>query len=139
MPPPIPNPFSRETAMRRALTRGRAVLRTAAKLRHYWLFALHSAAAIGLWTAAGCSTAPCADVLDCLCPGKFPADAKSPIGGVCIPQGGPAGGALGAPPPIGPALPQPPGSFSPPFGGDMPPPAPLSATPTPGIPPPGPW
>ena len=70
-----------------------------------------------LLALAGCSTAPIADVLDLFCPGRFPANAKDGRGGVCIPQGGPAGGVLGGPPPG--AMPLPPGA--------LPPPAPPSA------------
>jgi hypothetical protein len=73
-----------------------------------------------LLVAAGCSTAPIADFLDLVCPGKFPANAKDARGGVCIPQGGPAGGVLGGPPPG--AVPVPPAGPAGP--GDLPAPLP---------------
>jgi hypothetical protein len=84
----------------------------------------------------GCSTAPCADFLDFFFPGGYPGDGKGAGGGVCIQQGGPAGGVLGAPPPnaVGVPLP-PPGPVGPPGVADLPPPAPLTDTPLR----PGPW
>jgi hypothetical protein len=60
-----------------------------------------------LLALAGCSTAPIADLLDLCSPGQYPAKAKDPHGGVCIPQGGPAGGVLGGPPPVPPPPPPP--------------------------------
>ena len=47
---------------------------------------------------AGCSTSPCADFLDFCSPGRYPAKPKTETGGVCIPQGGQVGGAIGGPP-----------------------------------------
>jgi hypothetical protein len=99
---------------------------------HLWLLGLQLIAAGIMLGLAGCSTAPCADILDFCSPGRFPAKAKDTTGGVCIPQGGPAGGVLGGPPtgavivpgaaPIGPTgVP------------DVPPPAPIGMTPTPGM------
>jgi hypothetical protein len=80
-----------------------------------------------LLIVAGCSTAPVADFLDLVHPGRFPAKAKDPHGGVCVPQGGPAGGVLGGPPPgVTPNPPTPPGP------GELPPPLP----PPVGVPPP---
>jgi hypothetical protein len=80
-----------------------------------------------LLALAGCSTAPIADFLDLVSPGRFPANAKDGRGGVCIPQGGPAGGILGGPPPGAvpvPALPLPPGG-----PGILPQPAPPTPSP----------
>jgi hypothetical protein len=53
--------------------------------------------------AGGCSTAPCADLLDWLAPGRIQLGPQDrPYGGVCLPQGGPIGpvtpGAAGGPP-----------------------------------------
>ena len=81
----------------------------------------------GLLILAGCSTAPVADMLDFFAPGRFPKDAKSATGGVCIQQGGPAGGLIGPPvaPPIVPGGPV--------VTTEPPPPAPIGATPMPGF------
>jgi hypothetical protein len=87
------------------------------------------AVAVFLLVVAGCSTAPIADTMDFLFPGRFPANAKGVVGGVCVPQGGPAGGMLGAP---GVAPPTAPGVL--PAPADGPPPAPIGQTPTPGLP-----
>jgi hypothetical protein len=89
---------------------------------HFFSMALQLTAAALLLALAGCSTAPIADFLDLVCPGRFPANAKDPHGGVCIQQGGPAGGVLGCPPPGAvaiPALPVAPGG-----PGELPPPLP---------------
>jgi hypothetical protein len=76
-----------------------------------------------LLAMAGCSTAPFADMMDFWAPGRFPKDAKGVTGGVCLPQGGPAGGMLGAPQPLSgqPGPPPPPGG---PIGNTEPAPAP---------------
>jgi hypothetical protein len=82
-----------------------------------------------LLALAGCSTAPFADIMDYWAPGRFPKDAKGVTGGVCLPQGGPAGGMLGPPQPLvtSPGPPSPPSPPGPPAGGlstNEPPPAP---------------
>jgi len=58
----------------------------------------------------GCSTAPVADLMDLLYPGRLAPGTSAPYGGVCLPQGGPV-----APAPVpavpgvpGPAVPLPP-------------------------------
>jgi hypothetical protein len=43
--------------------------------------------ALMLLLLTGCSTAPCADLLDWLCPGRLPPEKTTPYGGVCLPQG----------------------------------------------------
>jgi hypothetical protein len=93
-----------------------------------WLMVILLVAAAFAITAAGCSTAPCADFLDFFVPGHISGDGKVIEGGVCIPQGGPAGGVLGAPPATAGGLPTAPGPG--PIGVPaQPPPAPLSQTP----------
>ena len=62
---------------------------------------------------AGCSTAPIADLLDRLAPGRIEPEKAAPYGGVCQPQQTvppvPATAVLPGPPPTGgPALPGPP-------------------------------
>jgi hypothetical protein len=76
-----------------------------------------------LLALAGCSTAPIADIMDFWAPGRFPKDAKGVTGGVCLPQGGPAGGMLGPPQPL---VAPPPGPPAPPagLGSSEPPPQP---------------
>ena len=110
----------------------RRVLRTTGPVPFFLeplrLLALSVAAALGGLMAAGCSTAPCADFLDFCSPGRYPNDANAASGGVCIPQGGPAGGALGGPPPITIGLPSPNSPFGPTGAADTPPPAPISQT-----------
>jgi len=96
--------------------------------------AVQLAAAVTIMVLAGCSTSPCADFLDCVCPGRFPDAPKGVVGGVCIPQGGQVGGAIGAPP----GLPGQTGPFGPPGVQPLPPPAPIGSIPPP-PPPPGPW
>ena len=106
----------------------RTARRSALKRRHAVLLAAQTAAALVLLGFAGCSTAPIADLLDFFSPGRIPAAAKDVSGGVCVPQGGPAGGVLVGPP-VAPTVPfkgVPPGGFEPP------PPAPISQTPLPG-------
>jgi hypothetical protein len=88
---------------------------------------------------AGCSNAPVADFLDFVSPGKFPANAKDASGGVCIQQGGPAGGVIIAPPvapPVAPPIAPPVAPPPPMFKGapmsnsnDPPPPAGLDKVP----------
>jgi hypothetical protein len=77
-----------------------------------------------LLALAGCSTAPLADLLDLCSPGQYPAKAKDPHGGVCIPQGGPAGGVLGGPPPVVPSGVVPVPKIAPGGPTDLPPPLP---------------
>jgi hypothetical protein len=86
-------------------------------------FVVQLALALVLLVLAGCSTAPIADMLDFFAPGRFPKDAKGVAGGVCIPQGGPAGGSIGPPPGLvgAPGPPAAPVGLNPP---DAPPPAP---------------
>jgi hypothetical protein len=86
---------------------------------------LHLTASAIMLAVAGCSTAPIADFLDLCYPSRFPGKAKDPHGGVCIPQGGPAGGVLGGPPPGAVVVP-PGGPVGPGPGGptDLPPPLP---------------
>jgi hypothetical protein len=85
---------------------------------------LQLALAVVLVVLAGCSTAPIADIMDFWCPGRFPKDAKGAIGGVCVPQGGLAGGMLGPPQPSV-TTPRPPAPPVGPYGpGEPPPPAP---------------
>jgi hypothetical protein len=98
---------------------------------HLCLLAFQVIAAGALLSLSGCSTAPCADVLDFCSPGRFPADAKSTTGGVCIPQGGPAGGVLGGPPPGALVGPGPGGPVGPPGVPVIPPPAPIGSMPMP--------
>jgi hypothetical protein len=43
--------------------------------------------ALLLLLLTGCSTAPIADVMDWLVPGRLPPDKTTPYGGVCLPQG----------------------------------------------------
>lgn len=100
---------------------------------HFWALGGQLASTAMLLLLAGCSTAPCADFLDFCSPGRFPKDAKGATGGVCIPQGGPAGGILGAPqpiaPPVAPPIGPPPFKGNPMPTGEPPPPAPIGATP----------
>src|SRR5436309_3174335 len=70
--------------------------------RHVAALSLQLTITFVLLVLSGCSTAPVADLLDFFTPGRFPANTKDVSGGVCIPQGGPAGGVLGAPPVVGP-------------------------------------
>jgi hypothetical protein len=86
---------------------------------------LQLSVAVVLLALAGCSTAPFADIMDFWAPGRFPKDAKAVTGGVCLPQGGPAGGMLGAPQPV---VAPPPGPAAPPGG-------PVSSEPPPQPPP----
>src|SRR5205807_1851027 len=103
--------------------------RSSLRRRHLIVLSVQLAATVLLLTLSGCSTAPFADMLDFFAPGRPPANAKDVSGGVCIPQGGPAGGVLGGPP-----LPPGPGPFKglPPGVVEPPPPAPISQTPLPG-------
>jgi hypothetical protein len=89
---------------------------------HFFNMALQLAASALLLALAGCSTAPIADFLDLVSPGRFPANAKDPHGGVCIQQGGPAGGVLGSPPPGAVQIPAVP--LGPAGPGELPPPLP---------------
>jgi hypothetical protein len=73
---------------------------------------------------AGCSTAPVADFLDLLSPGRIQIGKDNPYGGVCIPQGGPVGG------PVAPVVTVPPGPVI------AVPPAPVPAVGAPPPPPP---
>ena len=91
--------------------------------------------ATAILTLAGCSTAPCADFMDFWFPGRYPGDGKGIAGGVCVPQGGPAGGVLGAPPATAAGVPIAAATAGPPGAVDLPPPLPVSQTPTR----PGPW
>jgi hypothetical protein len=89
--------------------------------------------------AAGCSTAPIADFLDFIAPGRVPEGAGQIQGGVCAPQGAlpgasvplvpPPGGIIAPPQPVPGGLPaQPPGAIPgpPPAGAPViPPPIPL--------------
>jgi hypothetical protein len=60
--------------------------------------------ALVLLLAAGCSTAPLADLLDLCKPGRLGAEQTPPYGGVCAPkQVGPPGGAVVPPPPLPPS------------------------------------
>ncbi len=114
--------------------------RKAALPRHALALAASTAAAVVLLALAGCSNAPIVDFLDFVSPGRFPANAKDAGGGVCIQQGGPAGGVIIGPPvappvapPIAPPFAPPP---APPFkgassSGDLPPPAGLDKVPLP--------
>jgi hypothetical protein len=63
-------------------------------------------ALLPLLLAAGCSTAPVADFLDLVAPGRIELGAQ-PYGGVCAPQGGPIGGPA-VPAPVAPPTPPPP-------------------------------
>jgi hypothetical protein len=87
-------------------------------------FVVQLTLALVLLVLAGCSTAPIADMMDFFSPGRFPKDAKGVVGGVCIPQGGPAGGSIGPPPGLigAPGPPAPPVGLMPP---DAPPPPPV--------------
>src|SRR5438105_2538451 len=94
-------------------------------------------AGFGMLLLAGCSTAPVADLLDWVKPGRISSEKTAPYGGVCQPHpGGPVLGpgvpggppapppapigappppaSIGAPPPPIPALPAPAGSVAPP-------------------------
>lgn len=82
----------------------------------------------------GCSTAPLADFLDWVAPGRLPQGTGTREGGVCIPQGELPGANVETPAvvnpqpaPIGSLPVQPPGSPVPvpPPGGVIPPPAPI--------------
>jgi hypothetical protein len=100
---------------------------------HAWFLGLQLMAAGVILALSGCSTSPCADVLDFCSPGRIPPNADV-TGGVCIPQGGQVGGAIGAPPipgaaPIIPGGPGPAPVFGPPGVADMPPPAPVGVSP----------
>ena len=50
------------------------------RIRRAWL-------TLTLLAAGGCSTAPIADMMDGLKPGRLYPDTRTPYGGVCIPQG----------------------------------------------------
>jgi hypothetical protein len=89
---------------------------------HFFSMAAQLIASALLLALAGCSTAPIADFLDLVSPGRFPTNAKDPHGGVCIQQGGPAGGVLGGPPPGSVAIPAVP--LTPGGPGELPPPLP---------------
>jgi formin 2 len=101
--------------------------------------------AIVLLALAGCSTAPLADFLDFVAPGRIPKKGGEPYGGVCQPQGGtpgapgvPGGGVI--PPPAAPGagvIPPPAGvNPTPPGGGVIPPPQEPGFLPPPPPPPP---
>jgi hypothetical protein len=51
-----------------------------------------------LLLAAGCSTAPIADILDCACPPRMPPPSTPSYGGVGIPQSAPPAAAIIQPP-----------------------------------------
>lgn len=81
-------------------------------------------AGLGMLLLAGCSTAPVADLLDWVKPGRISADKTAPYGGVCQPH--PVGGPASLPGiPAGPPAPAP-GPI-----GAPPPPAPMGAPPPP--------
>jgi hypothetical protein len=64
--------------------------------------------ALSLLLLTGCSTAPIADLLDFVRPGRI-TPGPAPYGGVCIPQGGPVGAPVVAAPVLpGPGIPPPP-------------------------------
>jgi hypothetical protein len=68
--------------------------------------------------AVGCSTHPIADTLDALKPGRMYPDARTPYGGVCIPQGpgvtgtNPSAPVIPPPPVVPPPAPLPPGGVA---------------------------
>ncbi len=86
---------------------------------------MRRAAPLLLLLLAGCSTAPVADLMDFFAPGRARVGQTPPIGGVCIPQGGPivAPGVPAAVPaapvplvpaaPVAPVTPPPPAPVSP--------------------------
>ena len=89
-------------------------------------------AAVCLGLVAGCSTAPVADLLDFLRPGKLGPEKTAPYGGVCLPRPvEPPAGAVPAPPPGSPFGATVPGAGAPPGPGIPlpPPPAPVPSTP----------
>jgi hypothetical protein len=74
------------------------------------------AASLLLVFLTGCSTAPVADVMDYFWAGQITPDATPPVGGVCIPQGGPpTSGPIPIPVPAA-AGPVAPGPITPPPG-----------------------
>ena len=58
-----------------------------------------------LLAAAGCSTAPLADALDCVCPPRMPPANTCAFGGVGIPQAAPPPGVSVQPVPVVPTVP----------------------------------
>jgi hypothetical protein len=86
-----------------------------------------------LLLVCGCSTAPVADVMDYLVPGRIDLSKGNPYGGVCIPQGGPPGGAV-APlaVPVVPVAPPPGAVPAAPVVPPPPPPAGVGPVPFPG-------
>jgi hypothetical protein len=73
---------------------------------------------------AGCSTAPIADLMDWVSPGRLRPGQVQPYGGVCIPQGGPVvAPAVPTAVPVAPTAPvpgAPPSPFLPPPSGAPP-------------------
>jgi hypothetical protein len=106
-----------------------------------------TALAAALLALAGCSTAPLADFLDFVAPGRLPPEKGQLYGGVCQPQGGTPGAPgvpldLPPPVPIGPGLPAPapviPGPIAPGPGVVQPPAFPSGPGGGPALPPPQP-